>query len=59
MPQPDEARAPLFRRLLGADYALLPPPSQTLHDIGGGLEAEGLDHQRLGHAPLNRDSGAE
>ncbi len=39
--EPADAQAPLYRRLLGDAYAVLPVPIQTMHDLNHTLAAEG------------------
>jgi hypothetical protein len=38
-PAPD--RAPLYRRMLGEAWDLLPPPLRVMHEVSGGLIADG------------------
>jgi len=46
--------APLYRRLLGDAWALLPPPLQRLHDLVGAFAAEGVATVERGTNPLAR-----
>jgi hypothetical protein len=48
--RPHDDRAPLYRRLLGEAWELLPRPLQAMHDLDGELTAEGI-------AEVERGSG--
>ena len=42
MPKPEEpVHEPLYRRILGADYDLLPPLVQAMHEVTDKVEADG------------------
>jgi hypothetical protein len=45
---------PLYRRLLGEAWALLPPPLQRLHDLVGAFAAAGIATVERGTNPLAR-----
>jgi hypothetical protein len=47
---PAEQGKPLYRRLLGSSFGLLPGPLREMHDIGSGLSA-------VGEAEVERGSG--
>ena len=51
---PADDRAPLYRRLLGDAWDLLPKPLQAMHDLDGELHAEGVAEVERGHGLLAR-----
>lgn len=52
------ATLPLYRRLLGDAYAMLPAPLQAMHDLRGGMSAEGIATVTRGTSWLARATGA-
>jgi hypothetical protein len=52
--RPTDARAPLYRRILGNAWNALPQPLQAMHDLDGELSAEGLATVERGNGPLAR-----
>ena len=55
-PRPGE-RVPLYRRILGDAYALMPQPLQAMHDLDGDLVAEGVATVERGTGVLSRFAG--
>jgi hypothetical protein len=55
-PQPGE-RVPLYRRILGDAYALMPQPLQVMHDLDGDLAADGISTVERGTSVLSRLAG--
>jgi hypothetical protein len=47
-------RLPLYRRILGDAYALMPEPLRVLHDLDGDLVAEGMATVERGTGMLSR-----
>ncbi len=52
--QQQPAGASLYRRVLGDAWAALPAPLQAMHDVGGGLRAEGVASVERGSGLLAR-----
>jgi hypothetical protein len=52
-PRPDE-RVPLYQRILGEAYALLPEPLRVIHDLDRDLTAEGVATVTRGTSLLSR-----
>lgn len=52
--RPADGAKPLYRRLLGDAFDQLPEPIRRMHDIGQGLEAEGMADIERGRGLLSR-----
>ncbi len=50
----DDGALPLYQRLLGESWFRLPDALRAMHDIGGGLVAEGIAEVEHGRNPLAR-----
>ena len=52
--RPASEGAPLYRRVLGDAWALLPEPLQAMHDVAGHLQAEGVAEVKRGRGLFAR-----